>query len=490
MQSASVNRLQPQFPFQLPFDHSTPSSAWSYPPAAARPKSPNFRPEHLTWTNIQTGSESVNQLIAAAVGCSLNNPMGFFNSQGLTKSVSLPPHSFPSINPKYSHKPSYLIPPTIDTANQPKLYLPNTDYYQDPSYLIPSYAKLKLKSEKLMEIRSHQHAAAAAAAAAAAIHQMPPMINVENVNFYGALDEQQKAAAACFLQHQQDPCCAANSASASQATSAAAAAAAAVAMNIAKILTNQSEDKTDQSKIETKTEPESNTETGKETRKYVDTESVVSISSNSSEVKVIKNEKINLVKVEPIEKMQIKEEICQDEKMDEDEEEKKSVCSSLSSSVHLIVDETSMIVNENLESQMNVESEEIVMNDKTDSNSNTNMNVDSVNVNLPLESNSNMVESENTMDCKPAVEKSQSLWILNSEPLDDRTYSSIRNKESNLVLSVNDCVLVEKEQAEIINESSNTNYSYDENDCFSAKKNESFAQIKSIKLDPSRGKIN
>lgn len=378
------------------------------------------------------------------------------------------------------------MPSALDSSNQSKLYLANTDYYQDPTYLIPSYAKLKLKSEKLMDMRNHQHAAAAAAAAAAAMHQMPPMINVENVNFYGSLDEQQKAAAACFLQHQQDPCCGANSASANQATTAAAAAAAAVAMNIAKILKNQGEDKSE-AKVETKTEPESNAETAKETRKgHLDTESVVSVSSNSSDVKVIKSESNNLVKEEPLDSVQIKKEMCHDERMEEDEEDKKSYSSSLSSSVHLIVDETSMIVNENLESQMNVESEEMVMNDKTDSNSNTNMNVDSVNVNLPLESNSNMIESESTMDCRSGG-KSERVWILNSEPLGDRSYASIKNKSSNLIVNVNDCVLFDRETGDGVNESSNTNYSYDENDCSLAKKSESFAQIKSIKIDPSRG---
>lgn len=376
------------------------------------------------------------------------------------------------------------MPSGVDSSNQPKIYLPSTDYFQDSSYLIPSYAKLKLKSEKLMDMRSHQHAAAAAAAAAAAIHQMPPMINVENVNFYGTLDEQQKAAAACFLQHQQDPCCASNSTSANQATTAAAAAAAAVAMNIAKLLTNKNEDKTE-TKLEAKNEPEC--ESVRAAKKFLDTESVVSVSSSSSDIKLIKSECSQVVKQEPV---QVKDEVCQEEKMQQDEEieDKKSVCSSLSSSVHLIVDETSMIVNENLESQMNIDSEEMALNDKTDSNSNTNMNVDSINVNLPLESNSNMLESESTMDCRPS-DKNDNMWILNSEPLDDKTYSSIRNKASNLVVNVNDCVLVEKENSELVNESSNTNYSYDENDCPSAKRNESFAQIKSIQLDASRGEL-
>lgn len=483
MNSASTNPLQTQFPFQFPFEQNTPSSAWSYPPTAARPKSPPFRPDHLTWTNIQSGSESVNQLIAAAVGCSLNNSIGFFNTQGLTKSMSLPAHSFSAINQKYPHNPSFMMPSTMDTSNQPKIYLPSTDYYQDSSYLIPSYAKLKLKSEKLMDMRSHQHAAAAAAAAAAAIQQMPPMINVENVNFYGALDEQQKAAAACFLQHQQDPCCATNSSTANQATTAAAAAAAAVAMNIAKLLTNQNEEK-NETKVEAKNEPE----TGSTKQKVLDTESVVSVSSSSSDIKEIKNECNQIIKQEPVPTVHIKNEVYEEEKMQQDEEieDKKSVCSSLSSSVHLIVDETSMIVNENLESQMNMDSEEMVLNDKTDSNSNTNMNVDSVNVNLPMESNSNMIESESTMDCRP-IDKNDNLWILNSEPLDDRNYSSIRNKASNLVVNVNDCVLVERDNPELVNESSNTNYSYDENDCPLGKKNESFAQIKSIQLDSSRG---
>ena len=41
---------------------------------------------------------------------------------------------------------------------------------------------------------------------------------------------------------------------------------------------------------------------------------------------------------------------------------------------------------------------------------------------------------------------------------------------------------------ELINESSNTNYSCDENDCSNGKTVESVAQIKSIRVDPTCGK--
>ncbi|CAF0720036.1 unnamed protein product [Brachionus calyciflorus] len=513
------NRLSNQYPFHLSFEQTAQAAGWSYAPPSTlpRPPSPIIRPEQLTWTNIHTGSESVNQLIAAAVGCSLaNNPMHLLNSsQNVPKPMQLPAHFSNSINSKYPPKPAM-----IDPLKPPKIsYLPNPEYFnslpQDPSYMIPSYSKLKLKSEKLMDIRSHQQAAAAAAAAVAAssslIHQMPPMINVENVNFYGTLDEQQKAAAACFFQQhqqqqqqQQDSClnCLPNTAQSlsNQATTAAAAAAAAVAMNLAKILSSQPEtNKSEHKKIQ-------------DLKKHTETESVVSISSNSSDIKVIKPDAKDEIKQEVKQEPEIKEEIKQEaslvneEKMDinEDNDDNKSVSSSLSSSVHLVVDETSMIVNENLESQMNVESEasnekeeiQNALNEKTDSNSNTNLNVESVVVNAPIESNSNMLESENTMD------KFDKLWILNSEPLEKNSYFSIKNRVSNMVVNLNDCVLVERTNSkkethlenenvysELINESSNTNYSCDENECSISKTIESFAQVKSIKVDPSCDKI-
>lgn len=136
-------------------------------------------------------------------------------------------------------------------ANQ---FVPLNEFYNATAQTqMSNYAKLKFKSEKLFDIRNQQQQSAVGVGANAMLQNMP-MINVENVNFYGSLDEQQHKSV--FLHHQlqeasKNSNCTnclshpgfhhhhhqAQMQNCNQAT-AAAAAAASVAMNLAKLFTN------------------------------------------------------------------------------------------------------------------------------------------------------------------------------------------------------------------------------------------------------------
>jgi hypothetical protein len=412
-----------------------------------------------------------------------------------------------------------------------------TPNFNDPNFDLTSYAA-KLKREKLIDMctaaQQSQQAAVAAVAAASLLshhhqnalhhHHMPPMINVENVNFYGSLPS--TAAHSSNVNNNdisnelmQKICAKKSSASNFQRHQ---------SLHIDGKINEKSTQKclNDQQQTPTKnkltqkrqlinTNSKSASKKQQPAQIQVQVEkinSVVSVSSGSSSVKQVlpnfkKEADLNSKTVEVNTEVLNKK---NDDYNENDHTDRKSRCSSFDSSVNLVVDETSMIVEQNADT-LNMEDDSNQLKSSGSNECSKNVDIDQqCKIKEANQAQNNDTISDASKDIEKVIEKNtdNKTWTKNSDKQNELSefkinYDSIKNLSNNCVVNLNDYVCLNsnknilkfyKKQEkkapvahesfnELINESSNTNYSMDDE----SETNFNYVlQVKSIWIDKGK----